>query len=203
MIEVARLMTSRGWCREASGNISMIIEGEIEVWDADPIVFDTNLFLPQLEGKLILMTRSGSHISDIPEAPEEEMGLYLAGKWGRYLTLIWGAGAPTSEYLSHLLIYSADRTRTRAVIHSHMEVLEDLGQGSETLSAFLPDWIGWVPRLPPGSLDLARATVQEMGRYDLMYWEGHGIVAPGKGVDDCLSRLERFEEWARALLIDM
>lgn len=200
MIFAAREITSKGWCRETSGNISMIISDPIEIWDLEPFLFETGLFLPQLEGKTILITRSGSRMEDITSHPEQNLGLYLCSRGGSHLSMLWGEGAPTSEWLSHLLIYAYTYGKVKAVIHAHMEEVERLRTELMDLAPDLPDWIGWVPDLPPGSLDLAQATVQEINRYDIMLWHGHGIIAPGKDLEDCLSRLERFSEWVGSLL---
>jgi rhamnulose-1-phosphate aldolase len=198
--EVSRIMDSRGWSKGIFGNISVLL-GPLDVGPAPvSFVFDTGLFLPQLEGSLILMTRSGSELSEIPGSPEETLGLYGIGSGGATMSLLWGEGAPTSEYLTHLLIYGNGEGKIGAVIHAHLEEVELLERELIDPAFDLPRWIGWVPKLPPGSLDLARATVQEMRRYDIMLWHGHGIIAPGKDLEDSLGRLERFHEWARSLL---
>jgi ribulose-5-phosphate 4-epimerase/fuculose-1-phosphate aldolase len=200
MIEAARTLVSKGWSQETFGNISMIVEDPIEIWDLEPFLFETGTFLPQLEGETILMTRSGSRIDEIPALPEKNLGLYLCTRGGRSLSLLWGEGAPTMEWMSHLLIYARSGGKVKAVVHAHMEEVERLGSEMMDLAPDLPEWIGWVPSLPEGSMDLARATAQEINRYDIMLWHGHGITAPGKDLEDCLSRLERFSEWARGIL---
>ncbi|MGA1848087.1 MAG: class II aldolase/adducin family protein [Thermoplasmatota archaeon] len=198
--EVSRIMSSRGWSSGIFGNISILL-GPMEVGPAPvSFVFETGLFLPQLEGSLVMMTRSGSELSDIPDSPEDNLGLYGIGKGGGTMSLLWGEGAPTSEYLTHLLIYGYGEGKVGAVIHAHLEEVELLERELMDLAPDLPEWIGWVPKLPPGSMDLARATVQEMRRYDIMLWHGHGIIAPGKDLEDSLGRLERFHEWARSTL---
>lgn len=199
MVKASRELVSKGWCHDTSGNISMVIEDPIEIWDLEPFLFETGLFLPQLEGKTILITRAGSRIEDIPGSPKTNLGLYLAVRSGVFLSLLWGEGAPTSEWLSHLLIYAHTDGKVKAVVHAHMEDVERLRNELKELAPDLPDWIGWVPELPPGSLDLAQATVQEINRYDLILWQGHGIIAPGMDLEDCLSRLERFSEWVGSL----
>jgi rhamnulose-1-phosphate aldolase len=199
MMFAANEIISKGWCRDTFGNISMIVDDPIEIWDLEPFLFETGLFLPQLEGRTILFTRSGSRIEDITSHPEQNLGLYLCSKGGSHLSLLWGDGAPTSEWLSHLLIYAYTNGKVKAVVHAHMEEVERLRTEFMDLAPDLPDWIGWVPDLPPGSLDLAQATVQEINRYDIMLWHGHGIIAPGMDLEDCLSRLERFSEWTRSL----
>ncbi|MGA1794040.1 MAG: class II aldolase/adducin family protein [Thermoplasmatota archaeon] len=199
-VDASRIMTSKGWCREAAGNISILIDDIIGIGSDETFIFDSGQFLPRLEGKTILMTRSGSFISEVPQRPEQNLGLYRIGKGGRYLSLVWGEGAPTSEYLSHLLIYGSTGGRVKAVIHSHMDDVDRLARELPDIAYGLPRWIGWVPRIPPGSIELARATVREIERCDIMVWQGHGVLSPGKDVEDCLSRLERFEEWAKGIL---
>ena len=200
VVDASKLMTSKGWCREASGNISVLIDEMLDIGTEEAVIFDNGQFLPRLEGRSVLMTRSGSFISEVPKDPQKNLGIYSIGKWGRYLRLIWGEGAPTSEYLSHLLIYGGTAGRVKAVIHSHMDDVDRLTHELPDLAYGLPRWIGWVPRMPPGSLELAKATIQQIDRCDIIIWQGHGVIAPGKDIEDSLSRLERFEEWAKGIL---
>ncbi len=198
--KTARKMHKNAWADDVSGNISVLMDPSTSIPGSKKIVFQTEHFLPELEGSSIIMTRSGSKLGDIPESPEENLGLFHVGKGGSSLELVWGSGAPTSEYLTHLLIYARSKGRVKAVIHCHMEEVELLQRELMDLAPDLPEWIGWVPNLPPGSMDLAQATVQEMDRYDIMFWYGHGIIAPGKDLEDALGRLERFSEWSRSIL---
>ncbi len=200
IMDASSKLASKGWCQECSGNISMVVEDPIEIWDLEPFLFETGQFLPQLEGKTILFTRSGSKIEDISNTPEDNLGLYIAARGGRSLSLLWGEGGPTSEWLSHLLIYAHNGGKVKAIVHAHMDEVEKLQSELMDLAPDLPDWVGWVPNLPAGSLDLAQATVQEIHRYDIMFWHGHGIIAPGKDLEDCLSRLERFSDWVSSFL---
>ena len=198
--ETARKMQKNAWADDVSGNISVLMGPSTSIPCSKRFVFHTENYLPEIEGSSIIMTRSGSRLGDIPDSPEGNLGLFLVGKGGSSLELIWGSGAPTSEYLTHLLIYARSKERVKAVIHCHMEEVKLLQTELMDLAHDLPEWIGWVPNLPPGSLDLAQATVQEMDRYDIMFWHGHGIIAPGKDLEDALGRLERFSEWSRSIL---
>ncbi|MBN1390443.1 MAG: class II aldolase/adducin family protein [Candidatus Thermoplasmatota archaeon] len=198
ILDAAREIGSRGWCVGTTGNISLIIDDHLEIWDVDPLRYDTGLFLPSLEGKMLLFSRTGSRIIDIPDEPENNLGLYLVSKWGRHLTLLWGEGPPTSEFLSHLLIY-ASSGNIKAIVHSHMDEVDRSFSGPSEYPSGLPDRTGWIPELPPGSMDLAEATAREVGGHDIMIWHRHGLVSCGEDLEDCLSKLDRFEEWARSV----
>ncbi|MFW3147094.1 MAG: class II aldolase/adducin family protein [Thermoplasmatota archaeon] len=197
---VSRTLHERGWCEGTNGNLSILINGLYAAPEPIGPVFETPLFIPQLEKRYIIISRSASRIQDIPMEPEENLGLYRIEMGGRWLSLLWGAGAPSSEWLSHLLIYARNRNRINAVIHSHMEGLYELGKVLMDPAQDLPEWIGWVPKIKYGTLDLARATVQEIGERELMVWHDHGILSMSSGLEGALRNLIRFDEWARSMM---
>jgi L-fuculose-phosphate aldolase len=117
---------------------------------------------------------------------------------------------PSSEYRMHLLLYRV-RGDVNAIIHTHQlyttiahragllrrELLEESYEARIYLRG-----ISFVPRLEPGSLELAEAVARELserGKY-IAVIEGHGVVAVGGEVAEALNRAEILEIEAKRLV---
>ena len=103
---------------------------------------------------------------------------------------------PTSELASHLAMHEqmlAAGNGYRAARHSHpidlvamthnpafleKDVLTNLlwSMIPET-RAFCPKGLGIVPYAMPSSVELARATIEQLKEYDVVMWEKHGVFA--------------------------
>ncbi|GAY25937.1 class II aldolase/adducin family protein [Desulfurococcaceae archaeon AG1] len=117
---------------------------------------------------------------------------------------------PSSEYKVHLEIYRA-RDDVNAVIHTHQvytmvaykagllkrELLEDSYEAKAYLGG-----ISHVPRLEPGSWDLAKAVSQQLAdkKNVAVIMDGHGVVLIGGSIDEALNRAEILEMEAMRLV---
>ena len=165
--DTARELEARGWAKGFFGNISinlgrpdiggMIIRG----------LYHHYLPVEDIIGCTLLITRSGSTMSEISRDPGSHVGAYRISKGS--LDLIWGEGPPTSEIGSHLLIHRIGTTR--GIIHCHLDNMGRIEKGEVQRNGF-----GWVGKLEPGSPELAEATNEAAGRYDTIIWEGHGVI---------------------------
>lgn len=117
---------------------------------------------------------------------------------------------PSSEYRMHLHVYRA-RGDVNAVIHTHQPytmiahraglLRRELLDESYEARIYLGE-IGFVPRLEPGSIELAEAVAKELardGRY-IAVIEGHGVVAIGREIAEALNRAEVLEIEAKRLV---
>ena len=59
----------------------------------------------------------------------------------------------------------------------------------ETL-AFAPLGLGVVPYALPSSVELAKATLEKVEKYDVVLWEKHGTVAVGKDMMDAFDQTD-------------
>jgi L-fuculose-phosphate aldolase len=119
-------------------------------------------------------------------------------------------GAPpaeaSSEALAHLETYRR-QPGIGALVHAHPEALlvldswgrlpapSDLKEGE-----LLVGKIARVPVLPPGSLELAVACAQALGRAPVVVMARHGALAAGADLDQAVARLEAAELLARVAL---
>lgn len=112
-------------------------------------------------------------------------------------------GEPSSEYRMHLQIYRV-RSDVNAVVHTHQVytmiafkaglLRRDLLEDSFEVKAYLGD-IGFVPRLEPGSWELAEAVARELSSRSrsVIIIDGHGVVCVGSSVIEALNRAEILE----------
>jgi L-fuculose-phosphate aldolase len=119
-------------------------------------------------------------------------------------------GEPSSEYRMHLLIYRV-REDVNAIVHAHQAytmiayraglLKKELLEESYEAKTYLGE-IGFVPRLEPGSWELAEAISKEIAREGIYValLEGHGVVAIGRSVAEALNRAEVLELEAKILV---
>ena len=110
-------------------------------------------------------------------------------------------GEPSSEYRMHLQIYKA-RSDVNAVVHTHQVytmiafkaglLRRDLLEDSFEAKAYLGD-IGYVPRIEPGSWELAEAAARELSSRSVIIIDGHGVACVGSSVVEALNRAEILE----------
>ena len=56
--------------------------------------------------------------------------------------------------------------------------------------AFCPRGLGIVPYQLPSSVALAEATIRELGDYDVVLWEKHGVFAVGNDVMEAFDQID-------------
>lgn len=118
-----------------------------------------------------------------------------------------GVGRPSIEAPFHAAIYSA-RPDANAVVHAHNPFTVGLLSAGLiprpiTLEAeVLIGRIGVVPRLQPGSRELAAAVAERAGKgYNVILLEGHGVVGIGASLVEAEARIEALEENAIAMAL--
>ena len=134
-------------------------------------------------------------------AVDSESGAVLSG------------GKPTVELPMHLTIYRVRRD-AKAVVHAHtLYTLEAWRKGILDVSVlgleanyYLNTCIASVPRLEPGSRELAEAVGERIRECDVVVLEDHGIVAigvkedPVEAVYQAFDRILLVEEAAKMML---
>ncbi len=122
-------------------------------------------------------------------------------------TLIRG-GKPSSEAALHLRLYRAN-PKSRAVLHTHPPRLTALGlilppERRLRLPLFeaagYREKLAWVPDIPPGTEDLAKAAAEAAGR-PALWLERHGLCVHGLDPWTCLALAEELEHLAGVQLL--
>jgi len=187
----------------AAGNISLSIGWQLEVRRRFPFVkeFTLPVPVPALIGKQVLVTGSGRRLRDIHLDPVANLGVVTIAEDGRHAHLYTSPNClferVTSEFNSHLAVHADQVARTgtnfHALIHAqppHMVYLSHIAayQEQDMLNRHLlrweaetivqlPEGVGVIPFLLPGSAALMQANVTHLREHQLVLWCKHGVMA--------------------------
>ena len=208
----------------AAGNISVYLGWPVEPGSDFPheeaIAFPAAV--PALAGGSLLVTGSGRRLREILCDPPANLGLVRVGEGGRTGRLFTSPrrlfDRLTSEIDSHLGVHQDQVGRTgtnfHAVVHAQPVFLTYLShipryQDEELLSRHLlrwqpetvvnlPEGVGVVPFLVPGTAELADATSRSLRSHRIAVWSKHGVVARSdRSVKRAVDRIEYAETAAR------
>jgi rhamnulose-1-phosphate aldolase len=208
----------------AAGNISVYLGWPIDPRRTFPQIETIPLPepCPELTGKAFLVSGSGRRLREIIRDPAANLGIAVVdegGQTGRLYT------SPrrlfvrlTSEFNSHLAVHRDQvrltGTNFHAIIHaqppyltylSHIAAYRDVRCLNEHLLRWqpetivnLPEGLGIVPFLLPGSPELMAATVASLRVHRVVVWSKHGVMARSdQSVKRAADRIEYAETAAR------
>jgi rhamnulose-1-phosphate aldolase len=187
----------------AAGNISIYIGWPIDVRRRFPIVETIELpeAVPALAGGTFIVTGSGRRLREIIDDPAANLGCVavdedgLTGRW--YTSPRKSFARLTSEFNSHLAVHHDQVVRSgtnfHAVVHAqprHLTYLSHIPRyqyeqylnrhllrWQPELIVQLPEGIGHVPFLVPGSGELMAATLESLRHHRIVIWGKHGVMA--------------------------
>lgn len=188
----------------AAGNISVFVRWTLE--DAAAIFPDTEQILlpnpvPELEGGILLITGSGRRLREIHDDPTANLGLLEIAEGGAVGHLRTSPrrlfARLTSELNSHLAVHrdqvGRSGTNFHALIHaqplhltylSHISRYQDSGYLNRHILRWepecivqLPEGVGHIPFLVPGSDALQAANVEMLRTHRVVLWGKHGVMA--------------------------
>jgi rhamnulose-1-phosphate aldolase len=208
----------------AAGNISVCIRWPIEPRTRFPVVNEIDLPqpVPELAGATFLVSGSGRRLRELIGEPTASIACIVVndgGKTGKLYTSYQRRFARvTSEFNSHLAVHydqmCASGTNFHAVIHAqplHLTYLSHIPryQDEQYLNRHLlrwqpetiinlPEGIGFIPFLIPGSPELMAANVQSLRSHRVVIWAKHGAMARSDvSVKRAADRVEYAETAAR------
>lgn len=187
----------------AAGNISIYVGWPLEVRRRFPVVETMPLptTCPELAGRLFIVTGSGRRLREIIHDPVANLAALVVDPGGVTAQMYTSPrrlfARVTSEFNSHLAVHmdQVERTGTNfhAVIHaqppyltylSHIARYRDVAYLNQHLLRWqpetivnLPEGIGVVPFLMPGSVPLMQATMERLRTHRIVIWSKHGVVA--------------------------
>lgn len=213
-----------------AGNISVCLGWPIEVRRQLPIAetIELPVAAPNLVGHTLIVTGSGRRLGDLDRLPLASLGAVVIHGDGRHGTLHTAHerlfSALTSEWNSHLAVHddtvARSGTNFHAVVHaqpprltylSHIPAYRDqdlfnrriLRWQPETIVQ-LPEGIGILPFMLPGSAELMDATVESLQRHRIVVWSKHGVMARSDlSVTRAVDRIEYAEAGARYEYLDL
>lgn len=209
--EVAGLIDKRGWAEKNAGNISINLSEEInqDLTSISTVKLESSY--PELAHMYFYITATGSRMRDIAKDPlEQGLIIRLSDKGDAYdIISQTEGGQPTSELPSHLGIHQMCKQRGSAhklVLHSHATELIALTQSAEFKSTeavnqvlwnmhpesivFIPQGLGFVPYILPGTEEIAQATIEMFQKHDIVLWEKHGVFAIGECILDTFDNID-------------
>lgn len=201
--EVGLRLSSIAASEGAAGNISLALGWPFEVSRRFPLAGEFSLPepVPELVGRQILVTGSGRRLRDIHLDPVANLGVVAIAADGQYAHLYTSPGClferVTSEFNSHLAVHADQVARTGANFHalihaqpphlvylSHIPAYQDHNMLNRHLLRWepetivqLPEGVGVLPFLLPGSPALMHANVTQLREHQLVLWCKHGVLA--------------------------
>ncbi len=189
-------------CEAGAGNISVSFGGTVDLRELFPETEEYMLpiAVPGLAGRTVLVTGSGSRLRDVADDPAANVAAVVVHEGGRTGTLhssprrTWVQ--PTSEFNSHLGVHEDQVVRRgvdfQAVIHAqppYLVALSHIADINETVAyskrvlrwepeaiVQLPDGVGVLPFMVPGSRTLMENNVRFLRDHQLVLWSKHGIM---------------------------
>jgi rhamnulose-1-phosphate aldolase len=223
---VAAIDASEG----AAGNISVSIGWQVEPRRLFPVIERITLPLvaPHLAGRLIVVTGSGRRLRDVAADPAANLGAVLVHEGGETGTLHTSPRRVfehlTSEWNSHLGVHddAAELTGSNlhAIVHaqpphlvylSHLTAYRDETVFNQRLLRWepetiinLPQGIGVLPFMLPGSARLMDANVERLRNHRIVIWGKHGVMARSNiSATRAVDRIEYAETAARYEYMDL
>ena len=217
MGDVGKHLSEIGASEGAAGNISICVRESLEVRELFPQMTRVDLPTPapDLVNATLIVTGSGRRLREIADAPAVNLACIIVEPGGKTGRLFTSPDAHfkrvTSEFNSHLAVHH-DQMRTRpvhlhAIIHAQPKHLTFLShnpnyQDERHLNTRLMRWqpetiinvpegIGILPFLLPGSNHLMIETMLCMRDHHVVVWSQHGIMA--RADDSILHALDLVE----------
>ena len=174
-----------------------------------------------LAGGYFIVTRSGSLMRNVELDVTGSLGIVQLNDTGDEYRIVWGleGGRPTSEFGAHILNHSVRKTasggKDRVMYHLHPKSLialtyilklddktfsDALWRSMTECVMVIPDGVGVVPWLVPGSKELALATCDKMSIRQAVVWAHHGLFVTGNSFDDAFGRAHTIEKSASIYL---
>lgn len=223
--EVSQYIWQSGWSASSGGNLSvdvtdLLTGDEAAAFDKGDAALPAAM--PELAGRSLLVTVSGSRFRDVPRRPEHTLLIMQISRNGERYRVLWGAegdGCPTIELLPHLKVHGSLRSRgvpQIAVLHTHPQHLiamthlpeyrnpdfvRVLQTSQTTAKVFLREGVGMTRFMPIGSEQLAERTVDLLRGRRAVIWERHGCLAIGCDVFEAYDITDLLEKAAQVFLL--
>lgn len=214
----------------AAGNLSVFFSWPVDPRRKFPIVETLKLPVPapHLAGGSMLMSGSGRRLREVRSDPIANLGFLTIEPGGETAKLYTSPrklfARLSSEYNSHIAIHEDQVAHTgtnfHAVAHAQPRYLTYLShvpryrdqaflnrqilRWQPELIVNLPEGIGVVPFLVPGSEALMQSTVDALRKHRIVVWCKHGVVSRSDiSIKRATDRIEYAEAAAQYEYLDM
>lgn len=217
-IDLAQRGSAMGWHEANGGNASLWLTEQqrkavapfLDGQSSDWVMLEQPV--PGLASELVLTTAAGCRMDGLRKGGANCLGIVeldISGSAWRSVFGFANGARPTSELNGHLLVLESRGRATngvfRLVYHAHpteMVAFSKMAGGSaaavtsalwrtmtETVM-YVPEGIGYVEPLVPGSLQLASASANEAEEYSCVIWGSHGLMVTGSTAEEAFRRME-------------
>jgi len=215
--EVAEYLWQKGWAEAGAGNISVNISQLVNTepdFEGCPVLELEDSY-PNLSNQYFYFTGMGKRMRDIAGNPlNNTLIIKLNQKGDTYCVITKNNRkepdvVPTSELPTHLSIHQQlieQGKNEKVIIHTHVTELIAFSHSPEIKSktdlnkliwsmhpetmTFIPDGIGFVPFALPGTVDIAKKTLEEFKSHNVVLWEKHGVFAIGENVEEAFDKVD-------------
>ncbi len=199
--EVAGYLWQKGWAERNGGNITVnvteYVDDEVRALPALCEPKPVGTVLPYLKGCYFFCKGTQKRMRDLARRPMDNGSVIrIQEDCASYVIVADSPVMPTSELPSHLSVHNEllrNGMPYKASLHTHPIELVAMTHDRKFLEkdvasrllwsmipetkAFCPRGLGIIPYTLPGSVELAEATIRELGDYDVVMWEKHGVFA--------------------------
>lgn len=199
--ETAGYLWQKGWAERNGGNITVNVteyaDDEMRSMPAIAGPFKIGLKLPHIKGCFFYCKGTNKRMRDLARWPMDNGSVIrICDDCESYEIIADNPVMPTSELPSHLSVHNdliSKGSNYKASVHTHPIELVAMSHCKKYLEkdvatrllwsmipetkAFCPRGLGIIPYALPSSTELAEATIRELGDYDVVLWEKHGIFA--------------------------
>ena len=219
--EVAGYLWQKGWAERNGGNITVniteFVDDEIKAMPAISEVKSIGATLPYLKDCYFYCKGTNKRMRDLARWPMENGSVIrILDDCASYVIIADQSVQPTSELPSHLSVHNnliAKGSPYKASVHTHPIELVAMTHNKKFLEKdvatnmlwsmipecriIVPKGVGIVPYEIPGTLDLARATIKQLEKHDVVFWEKHGILAVGEDLIECFDAIDTLSKSAQ------
>ncbi|MCL2889440.1 MAG: rhamnulose-1-phosphate aldolase [Eggerthellaceae bacterium] len=171
-----------------------------------------------LAGEHFVVTGAGAHFRNIALDPIAGLGIVEINQTGDAYRCVWGfrgGKQPTSEFSKHFMIHAVRKAVTkgtsRVVYHAHpayvvalsLVLPHDMKQWSRVLWQSLsesilmfPEGIGIVPKMAPGTTEIADAISKLFESFSVVVWPHHGAFCSADDLDAAFGLMHTVEKAA-------
>lgn len=222
--EVAGYLWEKGWAERNGGNISLNITEFFDVSELTTDALTHTIMLEEpveaLAGELFYVTGTSKRMRYVAKSPFDNGSVIRVNQDGTGYDIVAEKPImPTSELPSHLAMHNflkAIGVNNKVVLHTHPTDVIALSHCIPFLDSqyitrvlwsmipecrvIVPRGLGIVPYNLPGSMKLAKATIELLDRYDVVLWEKHGILAVGDDIIECFDAIDTLSKSAQIYL---
>ena len=171
-----------------------------------------------LKGEYFISTGSGKYFRNIILAPQDNICIVEINDTGDSYRILWGlekGGNPTSEFSSHFMNHSVRKEATngenRVIYHAHTPAViamtyilpltakdftRALWQSATECPVVFPCGVAVIPWMVPGGAEIAKATSEQMKRFEAAIWAQHGMFCSGPDFDTTFGLMHTIEKSA-------